>query len=646
MIFGDHKITLIGGNTALIGDIIINANYTAAGQVVLDLSGTTSVDGSAINSLTFNLTNPGNTVMSSNDSVIMLKAPVGGLNIKGGVTPTLTSPAGWELSNTYGTLVYRPASYSSSFDTSSNNIIQNMTYLPFPPADATAEEVEAAAKCIASNFPSSNTNETNSIDIFGGNVNTPDAVAIFVQNVLKVLDTPSLREGAAGYIAQIKNAHPDAQISKPTGLALAAIMNADGRLPPKLADAVLNQDTSNISPKLVQTILSAAADGGVTAREFLAKLNAATDQLSNILLNTADSRMNFANIPISNGSLVPTQTAFMDNENTTTTAGEIGAGGTRSGNNNTPERNNSSSLRKEEDIYGDDLQAVSAGVASGSSPYDRFGVWGSINTGVGRQKQRKNISGFNSVYQGLAIGVDTMVNDKASVGFMLSHTRNYIKHKDENRTGATSWVGAIYGNRRLKNDWFIRGIGMFNKTHINQKELRNIRNGLGIAQAKYNLVSYGGEASIGFTHKFKNQIVLTPTIGVRMLHNNKISYDQTGDTGQNNKIAQNAMDNYSALAGLSLEKTIVRSGIDFTPEANANIQCGVNTKSPRGSFVSPLNPNIRSDFIGAKPSQISANYGVSLTGSGERVECGVSGTMSVADKYRGYTGSLKLKVKF
>ena len=104
--------------------------------------------------------------------------------------------------------------------------------------------------------------------------------------------------------------------------------------------------------------------------------------------------------------------------------------------------------------------------------------------------------------------------------------------------------------------------------------------------------------------------------------------------------------NYSALAGLSVSKDFTKYDINFTPDAHVNIQYGVNTKTPQGTFISPLTPGVNTSFIGTKPSNFSATYGLGLTGSNDRIESGITLDMTMSQKYVGYQGTLKLKVKF
>ena len=303
----------------------------------------------------------------------------------------------------------------------------------------------------------------------------------------------------------------------------------------------------------------------------------------------------------------------------------------------------------EQEAPGEEAEALAYGAAAGSSPYEKFGVWGLINGGIAHQKMLKGNSGFKSVSKGATIGVDTMISEKSIIGLTISNSMNNIKMRDTNagdKTSISSWIATLYGSRQLKNNWFIRGSALFNRTHINSKSLRPVRGGYGIAQARYNAMSYGGEVAVGFNHIFKNGIIATPNVGFRVIHNNQLSYSEKGNTIFNNSLKQNAINNYSVIAGLSVSKGFSKYGIDFTPEAHVNMQYGVNTKTPQGTFVSSITPNQISNFISTKSSKFSSTYGVSLTGASDRLECGVTADMSISQKYVGYQGSLKLKVKF
>ena len=554
---------------------------------------------------------------------------------------------------------------------------------------------------IAGNLPTNNS-------LAGLQVNP--VISQFASQQLVTFNTPDKRTAVQQIIGQAVSHDPTAPVPQNFGITLATTMAADNRMPQALAAAVLNQGTAGgASNDTVQQIVKVAALGGEgAATQMLASINDSAKNAAAGALADVGTRLAFVNIvpatsvipsinpssagnggfgapvsgnggfavpvggtstsssgsgrfssPSAGGSTTSSGSGGLSPSSTNEQSGIAGPAGipgksgpanasdskTNQPNPRATDQNADSDL----ETPGDDLQAVALGTAAGSNPYDRFGVWGSINGGFARQKLHKGNPGFKSFSKGAAIGVDTMINDLTTIGFTVSNSINHIKHKDAsagNKTDSSSWVGAIYGNHQLRNNWFIRGTALFNRTHMNSKELRPIVGGFGIAQAKYNLISYGGEANVGYSHRFRNDIVLTPTVGLRVIHNNKSNYGQQGSTAQNNKVSTNAINNYSALAGISVAKTVFKYGISFTPEAHANIQYGINQKSPTGSFVSPLTPTQSTSFVGTKSSKITSSCGLGLTGSSDRIEVGITGDVSFASKYVGYQGSLKVKVKF
>ena len=305
---------------------------------------------------------------------------------------------------------------------------------------------------------------------------------------------------------------------------------------------------------------------------------------------------------------------------------------------------------EEAEPAGENLEASAGGVAAGSTPYDKFGVWGSVNFGQANKKVLKGNPAFKSISQGITIGVDTLINERTTIGFNVANSYTKVKYKGNsqgNKTDTSSWIGAVYGNYQLNDKWFVRGTALLNTTHINSKSLYPITvNSYGVAKAKYNMLSYGGDAVIGFAQRFANGILLTPTLGVRLLHNNKIAYTEKGNTAFNTSSKQKALTSYSTLAGLSVARKFIKREIEFTSEAHINAQYGINSKGPKGSFVNPLTPNETTTFVGTSPSKLTTIYGIGVTAATDRIETAVGADMTVANKYVSYQGSLKLKVKF
>lgn len=619
---GEKKLTIPSGNVvSMSGTLTINATYTGDEQTILDLSGATSLDASGITTLTLNIDNGILTPMSS-DTIKIIKAPEMLTTSNSMKVSMGTSDPKWSITS-FGTLAYDVSVLSAPVKT-----VKPILTKDFAPVGATADNILQAVGVIgASNLNIkddgsitfktndssilsvvSNSTSTDTIPVVVGDNTTavPSNVIAYVQQY----NTDALQKGWLGTLGQTMQEQQNLYVDQGTSDAFALIAAQQGLISKETENLLLTRHNTIAANNLMSNLIGLAIRGGeALVHEAITRISSSANNASNNQFGSIVSRVSF----LYSNNITASTKLDASNDNI---------------------------------VVAEEAQ----GIAAGSSADNKFGVWASMSAGKANQKAHKGSSGFNSFSNGLTIGCDTMLSDYNSIGFAVSNAFNHIKHKDMNlgdKTDTSSWVGAIYGNHQFKNNWFLRGAALFNRTGMNSKELRPMRlGGYGVAKAKYHIISYGGEMAIGFMHSFKNGISLTPSIGFRMLHNNKSSYAQEGDTNQNNKIAIDAINNYSALGGLSLARSIVKEGIIFTPEAHANVQYGINQQTPKGTFVSPFSPNQTNNFIGNKSSKIISTYGLSLTGARDGVEMGINADVTIADKYIGYQGALKLKVNF
>ena len=613
---GDATITIVTPTLVLKNLCGVRANYVNDVHVTLDLTNTTNVDVTELVFMGFDIMG----TPAPNSTMIAVAASDPILAALGPKMKARSDDNGWAVSTTEpGKLIYKA--------------IGAPAFQQAVAAKAEAETGETVVGRAEANKLITTT--------FGGkgvivNTGTIEGAAPG-QSVLSVIDptiytqdlttdagatallatfpSSDVKRGFLGnYVENIISTPDNLYIPSTDTTAFAIVAKDQGLMRSVMADAISHQDISGINESLAQDAIKVFAEGGAE------KVNEMSDRITESAGNAASTTL---------------QAIGERHASTFTSFGGFGAPAGSTG-----------STRSSADLHTEE----GAGVAAGSGIYDRFGVWGSVNAGSAVQKKRKGSDGFRSISDAIILGADTMINDKTSIGVAVANAMNRIKYKDAssgNKTSATSWIASLYGNHQFHDNWFVRGSVLFNRTHINNKNRRVITGGYGIAKSKYNFLSYGGEVNVGYVHRFSNDIIATPSIGARVLHNNKISYSEAGNTNQNNKnIVQKAMNNYSALAGISVAKTIARNNIDFTPEAHANFQYGINTKTPKGSFVSALSPNSTTNFVGNKAAALNSTYGLSLTGSNDRIEAGISGDVTIASKYVGYQGALKLKVKF
>ena len=298
-------------------------------------------------------------------------------------------------------------------------------------------------------------------------------------------------------------------------------------------------------------------------------------------------------------------------------------------------------------VGGSDLEASAQGIAAGSSA-EKHGVWGQVMGGIATQKARKGAAGFKSNMIGSMVGADTMINDNATLGVAFGNVANNVNMKDlqkGDKTRSSSWVFSGYGNYQFDNDFFIRGAVAYTRTAVNNTEKRQITNTQsGLAKAKYNVNSFGGELTVGKAFA-AGGVTVIPSVGARLTHTGKISYKEGGNTGLNTAISQGAMNSLYGVAGLQVTKAFVNGDSIITPEAHANVQYGLGMKTPKGKFISQLD-NKAVSYVGNKPSRFSADVGCGIMAETGALEYGVAYDANIAAGYVGHQGTVKLKVKF
>jgi outer membrane autotransporter protein len=329
-----------------------------------------------------------------------------------------------------------------------------------------------------------------------------------------------------------------------------------------------------------------------------------------------------------------------------TRGGESEGSSGRSRNTSTTNSDSNTTTEQDRDIRAetvDNERDALVGVSAGDQA-EKFGLWVNVVGGIAKQGQRKGNSGSKSNLLGSVIGFDTMVNEQTILGFAINNSSNNVRYTD-NKTGdkafSNSWLFVVYGNYSLKNNWFFRGSLNSGFNAIIYKESRV---GM-IATSKYNIKSYGGEISTGYNYRALNNVVLTPTLGVRVTYLKDISYNESGADVLNKKVTQKGSTNSALIGGLQCSTKSFINQTSIMPEAHMNFQYGLDMKSPKGDFKLISGGEVVT-YVGTKAPAFSTSFGGSVTAYSDNIEYGVGYDMNIAEKYIGHAGSVKVKVHF
>lgn len=276
-------------------------------------------------------------------------------------------------------------------------------------------------------------------------------------------------------------------------------------------------------------------------------------------------------------------------------------------------------------------------------------VWMHGFMGLDNQKSRKETSGYKSKMHGGILGVNTNISDDTLLGAAFSVTKTIMKHQG-NKNGSKSNVDtyglSFYAHHDFANNWIMQGALSAGKNFFHGKEKHLVaRNGAyAFSSSKYNNMSYHTQLLGGYNHKISNNFVITPMVGLSYATASKISYTEK-DVGQRNRtITSKATKSFSGTLGSKLtmahkfDKTQVVTGLKAFVEYDFTAKGTVNTVM-MGGFSSPV------ETFSAKPPRFSYKLGADVMAENHVVEYGVGYDLSLASKYIGHQGSLKIKVK-
>jgi outer membrane autotransporter protein len=290
--------------------------------------------------------------------------------------------------------------------------------------------------------------------------------------------------------------------------------------------------------------------------------------------------------------------------------------------------------------------AAPVGVAAGDAG-EKFGVWAEAKVGSSDQKLRKDNSGFKSKSFGGVVGVDTMLNEAATLGVMVGNVNGNVKFKDTksgDKNKTTSWLFGAYGGYEFANNFFVQANAAVAQTNVKSKERRVSLTGYDTATGKYDVMGFAAEVRGGYNYRFESSTV-TPTVGLRYNYSGDTSYTETGAGVSNLKVANKSAGSLSGVAGVKLGTTVDMNGSMLMPEVHMNVDYAL-TKATSKAAYSLDGSSMNFNYKGAKAAKFGYNFGASVMTKTDNVEYGVGYDANIADKYLGHQGSLKVRMAF
>lgn len=270
------------------------------------------------------------------------------------------------------------------------------------------------------------------------------------------------------------------------------------------------------------------------------------------------------------------------------------------------------------------LSSLGASVGrSGGDVKAEYGMWAQ-----GMYNKSKLDGAFRGYTQGLAFGVDTLINDVYTVGIGYAYTATDVK--SDRKTKAFGDNFFVYGQYKPSN-WYVNG--MVSYAHTNYKEEASVFGNA--VDAKYDVDTYAGQLAAGYETK----IGITPEIGARYIYLKQDTYS--------NGISTIDADNYDVLTGIAAVKyaaPAMGKEVVVTPEAR--MAATYDFIADNGQSVVSMPGATAYVAEGERLARFGAEFGVSAKVEYKDLELSLGYDFGVRRDYTSQTGSIKLKYNF
>ena len=267
---------------------------------------------------------------------------------------------------------------------------------------------------------------------------------------------------------------------------------------------------------------------------------------------------------------------------------------------------------------------------SGGDLNAKFGPWVQGLYNKSKQDSSSATPGFRGYTQGVAFGLDTLINDVYTVGVGYAYNATDVKSGGR-KTDVYGHNFFIYGEYQ-PNAWFVNGT--VNYSTSDYKEQRAVT-GVGIA-SKYDVDTWGGQVMTGYDMASG----LTPKAGLRYLHIKQDSYTDT--LGQN--VKTDNTDLLTAVAGVNYAYDFVEKDYTLTPEVRLAATYDIVSDNADATVVMGTGSYTTSGKRLPR-SGVEAGVGVTMN-MFDALDVSLNYDAGIRRDYTSHTGTVKFKYNF
>lgn len=268
---------------------------------------------------------------------------------------------------------------------------------------------------------------------------------------------------------------------------------------------------------------------------------------------------------------------------------------------------------------------MSIGRAGGDEIPQESGFWAQ-----GLFNKTKNASNFHGYTRGFALGMDTTINRKYTLGIGYSYNNTDV-HSGSRDTDIDSNTVFAYGQYK-PNNWYVNGT----LTYTMAEYTENV-DPFGIKiESSHDVDTYGAQLMTGYDMPYG----FTPEAGLRYLH-----IAQDGYNNGVNTIKAADSDFLSGVAGVKYAFAIETDGaLQLRPEMRAAATYDFVSDDTETTVVVP---GVGSYQVGGDSlSKFGGEFGIGLTAEYKGMEFSVSYDLGLHEDYTSQTGMIKFRSQF
>ena len=293
-------------------------------------------------------------------------------------------------------------------------------------------------------------------------------------------------------------------------------------------------------------------------------------------------------------------------------------------------------------INEDNNAAIAAG--DEESPVKR-GLWMHTMYGVNNQGRVNNINGYRGINKGGTVGFDVEI-DNNIIGIAYSNVHSVFKFKNNNNNDKEiikSHIVSIYVQKELPKNFVLQGLVAASKNFIKNKTTYLFNNTKFKSNVKHRNHSYNAEALLNYNYLAKNNIVITPNIGLRYRKSRDGVYNETGISIQEIALATKENNILSGIIGAKTKIPLKNNNLGLT--LHSSIEHNFNEKTQRVNRTIQIQGNkFTQNHIIPKQAKTAYNLGGGIIGSVKNTIISLDYNYYLNKRYHSHQGSIKLKV--